>query len=226
MSRPSGLSTAGALALASLLLQGGCASEPRTVSGGTIEAPDRGESTTGRRHPERAQGGRGAAPASEAPGDDPAALAVDAALRDLATRLEAQAATGWPEHVPLSSKTKLPRLEIRSIVNKTSMHVDTDALEGRIAQALLDGGRVTLAANRREREQAMDERAYENAGDASELEAEEVVGLMLHGELADEVTEVDGERTRTVVLSLRILDARRAKTLLVARGEAAMTTGR
>lgn len=212
------------LALAAgCLLQVGCASEPRTVSGGTIDSPDRGQSATGRRVPERAAGRRGAAPAEGRETSDAVSQAVDAGLRDLASKLKTQAAAGWPAHVTLSSSSGAPRplLKIRSIMNMTSRHLDMTALEGRIGVMLVDGGLVALAASDREREEVMDERAYEDStGAAAEEGLEDAAGLMLTGELTDEVREVDGERTRTVVLLLSIVDTVKMRALIKARGEA------
>jgi hypothetical protein len=208
---------------AGCLLQAGCASEPRTVSGGTIDSPDRGESATGRRIPERAPGRRGAAAPAERETSDAVSQAVDAALRDLASKLKTQAAAGWPAHVPLTSSAGSPRplLRIRSIMNMTSRHLDMTELEGRIGVMLVDGGLVALAVSDREREEVMDERAYEDStGAAAEDGLEDAAGLMLTGELTDDIREVDGERTRTVVLLLTIVDTAKMRALIKARGEA------
>jgi hypothetical protein len=217
-----------ALVVVTVVSLAGCKSEPRTVSGGTIDSPDRGESTTGRRIPARAQtGDRGATPASESePSSDPVALAVDAALLDLTKQVEARAAAGWAAHVPLSSTTKLPLVGIGSIMNNTSRHVDTSALEGQIVKALLAGGRVTVAANARERDEAMDEQEYENAmdstGAAPEGPAQDAVGLMLRGEILDDVTGVDGERTRTIIVMLQLMDTTKQRMLITVRSTAAV----
>lgn len=210
----------GLVLAAGCLLQVGCGSEPRTISGGTVQAQDSGESTTGRRHPERDRpGGRSATPASESQAADPFLLAVDAAIADLMAKLREKAAAGWPAHVRLSSKEpRRPVLAISRIVNQTSRSLDMSVVEERLVAALLEGGQVTVAASAEDREQVYEEQEYGNAldseGEAEAYEAPDATSLTLSGQLSDDIIEVDGKRKHEYSILLIVNDAVKRGTLI------------
>jgi hypothetical protein len=159
--------------------------------------------------------------AAEAP-SDPIATAVDTGVRDLAAKVKAQATTGWPPEVMLSSsEPRRPVVAIRGIVNKTSFPLDTSDVEERLARALLDGGHVIVAASGRAREEARDERAMEESmgGSGAASGVEDAPGLVLVGELTDDVADIDGKRTHQVVFKLRLTDTKRRSIVLQAQGE-------
>jgi hypothetical protein len=171
-------------------------------------------------------GCKSASPSPETSGatGDPVRDAVDAALVDLAAKIQAQVNAGWPAHMPLSSKEpKRPVVRIAQLRNNTSQRADMGEIEDRIARALLDKGHVVVAASQDERDEVMDERGYGNAA-AETGPTEDVVALLLTGELADDVKEIDGERTRSVRFMVKITDTVTRGSLFMSRGEATLVT--
>lgn len=154
---------------------------------------------------------------------DPIEAAVTHALTDLSRKMTAQASDGWPAHVPLSSsEPRRPVLRIARLVNRSRSNVDMAAVEHRIARALIDNGSVVVAANEREREEAMDEQAYQESasGAAAPEVTEDLPGLMLVGELTDDVKQVDDELEHKVIFLLTVTDVVKRAALVKAQGEA------
>lgn len=147
---------------------------------------------------------------------------IEEAVRDMAKKISEKNAKGWDAHIRMSSDTPpKPQLRISDIVNDTSVRVDVQNLKNELTNMLVEQN-VCYVINYRERTDAvMDERAYQQAtgaaGAVDEMGTEDATGLLLEGEISDDVIEIDGTKQHDYWFSLRLVDTVKQRVVLTTR---------
>jgi hypothetical protein len=144
---------------------------------------------------------------------------IEEAVRDFARKLSEKNAAGWPPHIIMSNDTPpKPQVVIRNLVNKTSLHVDTTDLKNELTNMLVEQNVVYIVGDT---EAVMDERGYSNAveaeGAAAEVGTEDASGLVLLGEITDDVIDDGDTRQHDYWFSLRLTDTKKSRIVLTTR---------
>jgi hypothetical protein len=155
---------------------------------------------------------------------------IRAAVNDMAKKIAEKNAAGWPAHIPMSSDNPpKPQLRIADIVNDTRLHVNVMDLKNDLMNMMVEQNVVYVVGYAdgpgSDRDDVMKEREYAASGivDANqaaqtpELGGEDVSGLLLKGEISDDVIEVDGVKQHDYWFSLRLLDTRKGRVVLTTR---------
>lgn len=144
---------------------------------------------------------------------------IEEAVRDFARKLSEKNAAGWPSHIIMSTDTPpKPQVQISKLVNKTSLHVDTTDLRNELTNMLVEQNVVYVVGDT---EAVMDERGYGNAmeaeGAAAEVGTEDASGLVLVGEITDDVIDDGDTRQHDYWFSLRLTDTLKRRVVLTTR---------
>lgn len=135
----------------------------------------------------------------------------DRAVKGFLLKLEAKAATGWPAHAPLAGTPPRPTVRVQRITNRSSTHVDVEALRGQLVRRLVDQGVVAVAADVTDvmtgDASEDEEEAYLREVEGGN-EAEAPVAFLVTGTIEDDVTMADGERSVKRTVILRLVDLR------------------
>lgn len=162
--------------------------------------------------------GCGSAPQGGPPPRSLAERAYEDAARDLAAQITSHSIRGWPAHMTLSGEPPMPRLRLGTLRNESRTPLDLDVLRGELTQRLLEGGKVSVATTRDEHARVDEERAAVEDEPTVMSTEERVVSLLVTGSVRDDLQLVDGDKTHTMMVELRLLDVRDMSILLQARG--------
>lgn len=139
---------------------------------------------------------------------------IEEAVKDLMAKVDRQTAKGWPAHIKMSTDTPpRPQIRVGNIKNKTrDPSINMVGLRNELLNALANSPSVYVVASREsgDTEEIMDERAYQNemqtADATAEFGTEDSTGLLLLGELTDDVIQNDDARQHDWIFSLRLVD--------------------
>ena len=142
---------------------------------------------------------------------------IEEAVRDFARKVSEKNASGWPEHIQLSSDKK-PQIQIKAIENQTRLHVNVDDLKNELTNMLVEQNVVYVVGDT---DAVMDEREYQEAmqtqGATQQTGTEDSTGLSLLGEISDDVIEVDGVKQHDYWFSLRLTDTVKRRIVVTTR---------
>lgn len=155
---------------------------------------------------------------------------IEEAVRDMAAKIAKKNAEGWPTHIPMSSDARpKPQVRIDDIVNDTTVRVNVQDLKNEMMNMLVEQDVVYVVGYREgagsDADAIMDERAYaasgmvdgDQAAQAPEMGGEDMTGLLLRGEISDDVIVVDGVKQHDYWFSLRLIDTRKGRAVLTTR---------
>lgn len=155
---------------------------------------------------------------------------IEEAVRDMAKKISEKNARGWEAHIPMSSDNPpKPQVRVDKIQNRTRVHFDVVNLRNELLNTLVEQEVVYLVGSRdgpgSDSDAVMDERAYaasgmvdaDQAAQAPEMGGEDMTGLLLRGEITDDVIEVDGVKQHDYWFSLRLVDTRKGRVVLTTR---------
>lgn len=144
---------------------------------------------------------------------------IEEAVRDFARKVSEKNAAGWPAHIIMSTDTPpKPQIRIANLVNDTRLHVNTEDLKNELTNMLVEQNVVYVVGDT---EAIMDERGYGNAmgnqGAAAEMGTEDASGLVLLGEISDDVIDDGSTRQHDYWFSLRLTDTLKSRVVLTTR---------
>lgn len=132
--------------------------------------------------------------------------AVDAMCAKI-SELNAQ---GWPDHVRMTPEPPhKPQVRISALKNRTRDHFDVVTLKNELLNAMVEEGVVYVVGDAGDLEAVNQERDYSQAGMTNEelqYGQEDVVALVLRGEITDDVIEQGRTKQHDYIFSLRLID--------------------
>ncbi len=119
-------------------------------------------------------------------------------------------ARGWGSHVRVTQDPPhKPQVRMSKIQNRTREHFDVVTLKNELLNAMVEQGVVYVVGDAGDLAAVNDERDYSQAGMTNEELAygeEDVVALVLRGEITDDVIEQGSVKQHDYIFSLRLID--------------------
>jgi uncharacterized protein (TIGR02722 family) len=110
----------------------------------------------------------------------------------------------------VAQNSKKPTVIVGTIRNLSSEHIQTDIFVKDIERELINSGKVTFVASKKEREEVRQERLDQqyNATEesAKRLAAEAGADYMLSGSIKDQIDRVDGTETKFYQVDMELID--------------------
>ena len=117
---------------------------------------------------------------------------------------------GWASHVRITPEPPhRPQVRISSIQNRTREHFDVTTLKNELLNAMVEQEAVYVVGDAGDLAAVNQERDYSQAGmtnETLEYGEEDVVALVLRGEITDDVIDQGDVRQHDYIFSLRLVD--------------------
>lgn len=128
-----------------------------------------------------------------------------------------QTREGWPPHVIMTPDAPhRPQVYIDKIQNRTREHFDVVILRNELINAMTKGNNVYVVGDEGDLEAVNEEREYSQAGMTNEevpMGQEDVSGLILRGEITDDVIEEGDVKQHDYMFYLRLVDTRKRRII-------------
>jgi Peptidoglycan-synthase activator LpoB len=145
---------------------------------------------------------------------------IEPAVRELCDKISSKSAQGWPGHVLLSDDLQLPVVRIAAIQNRTPHYFDLVILRNELTHALTTQEAVSVGALYTDLDAIHIAQEYSRSGQTSEeipVGQADPVGLVLVGEITDEVVRQGDIKQHDYYFHLRLVDTVGSRVVLTSR---------
>lgn len=143
------------------------------------------------------------------------------AVQEMCKKISKQNAEGWPSYVKMTPEPPhKPQVRITTIHNRTRERFDIQTLKNELENDMNEQGAVWLVASEGALEEVHTERDYTQSGMTNEeIEhgQEDATGLILYGEITDDVIEQGGTRQHDYVFYLKLYDTRKSRVVITTK---------
>lgn len=147
---------------------------------------------------------------------------IEPAVKSMCDQIARANLEGWPDHVQKSTDTPpKPQIVIDDIQNRTRVHFDVVTLKNELTNELLRQRVCYVVGNRRDLAAVNSQRSYSESGAVRPDQqlprgAEDASGLVLIGEITDDVIEQGDVKQHDFIFSLRLQDTVKNRTVAMA----------
>jgi hypothetical protein len=146
---------------------------------------------------------------------------IRGAVDEMCKKIAKQNAEGWPSYVLMTPEPPhKPQVRITTIHNRTRERFDIQTLKNELENAMNEQGAVWLVANEGALDEVHTERDYSQSGMTNEEIAhgqEDATGLVLYGEITDDVIEQGGTKQHDFMFYLKLYDTRKSRAVLTTK---------
>ncbi len=132
------------------------------------------------------------------------------AVEQMCNKVSQRNAQGWASHIRMTQDPPYkPQVRISDIQNRTTQHFDVVTLKNELLNAMVEQGVVYVVGDAGDLAAVNDERDYSQAGmtnETIEYGQEDVVALVLRGEITDDIIRQGSVKQHDYIFSLRLVD--------------------
>jgi PBP1b-binding outer membrane lipoprotein LpoB len=143
------------------------------------------------------------------------------ATKEMCKKIAKQNAEGWPAYVKLTPDAPhKPQVRITKIHNRTREHFDVNMLKNELENDMNEQGVVWMVASEGALDEVVEEREYTASGMTNETiqhGQEDATGLILYGEIIDDVIEQGNVKQHDFIFYLKLYDTRKSRAVITTK---------
>ncbi len=143
------------------------------------------------------------------------------AVQEMCKKISKQNAEGWPSYVETTPEPpRKPQVRITTIHNRTRERFDIQTLKNELENDMNEQGVVWLVANEGALDEVHTEREYTDSGMTNETiehGQEDATGLILYGEITDDVIEQGDTRQHDFMFYLKLYDTKKSRAVITTK---------
>jgi len=146
---------------------------------------------------------------------------IRGAVDEMCQKIAKITAEGWPSYVVTTpDPPHKPQVRITTIHNRTREKFDIQTLKNELENAMNEQGAVWLVASEGALEEVHTERDYTQSGmtnESIEHGQEDATGLILYGEITDDVIDQGDVRQHDFMFYLKLYDTKKSRAVVTTK---------